>query len=102
MAEFYQYKDIVVRFDVFKDGQYEHPTSARLAIYDPNKNFIKNDVPKIIGSEVKYILKGDLVEEVGTYIFVFNVTIRGMGEHTHIVKVKVKKLPIPKGKLRGS
>lgn len=99
MTEYYQNRDIVIRFDVFEDGDEVTPRRASVLIYDPNKVFLGEDAAKIRGSEVRYILKGENVHFVGEYIFIFKVSIRELGDYTHIVNVNVEKLPVPiKGK----
>ena len=99
MTEYYQNRDVVIRFDVFEDGDDVTPVSASVLIYGPDKEYIGKDPAKIEGSEVRFILKGKKVEKVGEYTFIFRVTIRKLGDYTHIVKVKVQKLPVPtKGK----
>ena len=99
MSEYYQNRDVVIRFDVFKDGDEVTPIKSSVLIYDPDKAYIKKDTAKIKGSEVRYILKGNKVEKIGKYTFIFKVAIRELGDYTHIVKVNVEKLPVPtKGK----
>lgn len=99
MSEYYQYRDVVIRFDVFKDGDDVTPVNASVLIYDPDKEYIGKEPARIEGSEVRFILKGKKVEKVGEYTFIFKVSIRKLGDYTHIVKVKVQKLPVPvKGK----
>ena len=93
MTEYYQGKDIGIRFDVFKDGKPEKALSAGVSVYTPDKRFIK-DSAKTPGTEVRYILKGKNVEKSGEYVFVFDVSVRGMGFITHVVNVEVKKLPV--------
>ncbi len=95
MAEYYQYRDAVIRFDVFKDGDDVTPGSASVLIYDPDKEYLGKDTAKIVGNEVRYVLKGDKVEKVGKYTFIFKVGIKQLGDYTHIVKVNVQKLPVP-------
>lgn len=95
MTEYYQYSDIVIRFDVFKDGDDTTPSSASVLIYDPDKEYLGKDTAKIVGNEVRYILKGNKVEKIKNYTFVFKVRIKELGDYTHIVKVSVQKLPVP-------
>ena len=92
--EYYQSKDIVLRYDVYKDGDTIHPSSSIVKVYDPDKQFIGHARSKTVGSEVRCKLDGKKVEKVGKYTFIFDVTIRDLGDYTHIVKVDVKKLPI--------
>ena len=96
--EYYQGKDLTVRFNVLKDGEEIHPASATVTVYDDKRLFITEDVAKIDGSEVNYILDGGKVQRVGVYIFVFDIDIRQAGSFTHIIEKKVKRLPISKGK----
>ncbi len=99
MDEYYQHSDIVIRFDVFKDGKKSTPISALVHIYIPDKDYLGTDKATVDGNEVRYILKGVHVERVGEYIFVCKVRIKELGVYTHIVNVDVKKLPVPtKGK----
>ena len=99
MAEYYQYSDIVIRFDVFQDGDDVTPSRASVLIYDPDKEYLGKDTAQIKGNEVRYILKGNKVEKVGKYTFIFKVGIKQLGDYTHIVWVNVQKLPVPiKGK----
>ena len=93
--EYYQHSDIVIRFDVFKDGGKEIPSDAWVLVYDPDKEYLKKDKATIKGNEVRYILKGKDVEKIGKYTFVFRVRIRQLGNYTHIVKVTSQKLPVP-------
>ena len=94
MTEYYQDKDIAVRFEVFKDGKTTHPLNAIAIVYDPDGNFIKKGVCHISKNEVSYVLKGINVEKTGKYSFVFDVSIRWLGKYTHVVEVQVKKLPV--------
>lgn len=100
MTEYYQHRDLSVRFDVFKEGEDVTPVSSKVAIYDPDKEYIPYTDTKISGNEVSCVLPGKLVEETGKYVFVFDVRVRPLGSYTHIVKAQVKKLPVPakKGK----
>jgi len=95
MTEYYQNRDIVTRFDVFEDGDDVTPVSASVLIYGPDKEYIGKEAAKIEGNEVRHILKGSKVKEVGKYTFIFKVTIKKLGDYTHIVKANVQKLPIP-------
>ena len=95
MTEYYQNRDAVVRFDVFVDGDPVTPISASVLSYDPDKEYISKDGASIKGSEVRYILKGNKVEKVGKYTFIFKVKIRELGDYTHVVNAEVKKLPVP-------
>ena len=99
MTEYYQYRDVTIRFDVFKDGADVTPGNASVLIYDPDKAYLGKDTAKIMGNEVRFILKGNKVEKVGSYYFIFNVKIKQLGDYTHRVKVNTQKLPVPvKGK----
>ena len=93
-VEYYQGKDVGIRFEVFKDGEEIRPGSAVVSIYRDKRQFVKQDVASVSGNEVKYILKGEDVQFAGKYIFVFDVAVRGMGNYTHVVDVEVKKLPV--------
>ena len=95
MSEYYQYRDIVVRFDVFQDGDDVIPTGASVLIYDTDHKYLGEDTATIEGSEVRYVLDGKNVEEIGEYAFVFNVNIGGLGDYTHIVRVNAQELPVP-------
>lgn len=94
MAEYYQHRDIIIRFDVFEDGDEITPRKASVLIYDPDKDYIGQDFATIKGSEVRYILVGKKVKKIGIYSFVFKVRVRGLGDYTHVVKVTTKKLPV--------
>ena len=96
MEEFYKGKDIIVRFDCFEDGKDVTPAGGYVEIYDPDRKYIKADNVEIIDSEVRYVLEGELVEKAGIYSFVFNISIRGLGDYPHVTQVEVKDLPIAK------
>ena len=99
MSEYYQSRDVVIRFDVFKDGDPVTPISASVLTYDPDKEFLGKDTAKIEGNEVRYVLKGKRVEKVGKYTQIYKIAIRKLGDYTHVVVFTVKKLPVPiKGK----
>lgn len=100
MSEYYQHRDVVIRFDVFKDGDEITPGRASVLTYDPDKVYLGKDTAQIKGSEVRHILKGNKVEKIGKYTFVFNVRIKQLGDYTHIVNVHVQKLPVPAKKQR--
>lgn len=93
MTDYYVGKDISIWFEVFKDGKPAHPVSAKVAVYDPDSQWVKSDTAKIKKSEVGYVLKGKDVEKSGKYAFVCDVLVRWLGKYTHVVKVDVKKLP---------
>lgn len=95
MAEYYQNRDVVNRFDVFEDGDPVTPISASVLTYAPDKEFLGKDTAKINGNEVYYVLKGKKVEQVGKYTQIYKVTIRKLGDYTHVLNFTVKKLPIP-------
>lgn len=95
MAENYQYQDIIIRFDVYKDGEETRPEIASVVVYDPDRKYTGRHYANIVGSEVRYILQGTEVQKVGRYIFVFQVKVEGLGDYTHVVKVNVESLPIP-------
>lgn len=95
MAEFYQNQDIVVRFDVLEDGKPVEPNSASVAIYAPDGQFLGHGNVEIMDSEVRCILQGDNVDQVGKYRFMFQVKVRGFGGNFHVVNVDVKESPIP-------
>lgn len=95
MGEFYQNQDIVVRFDVLEDGKPVEPNSATVAIYAPDSQFLGDGNVEIVGSEVRCILNGDNVDQVGKYRFMFQVKVGGFGGNLHIVNVDVKESPIP-------
>lgn len=99
MAEYYTKQDIVVRFDVYKDGEKSMPDNATVLIYDPDKVYIGKEQADILGEEVRYILAGEMVEKAGTYTFIFNVAVSGLGDYTHIVKAEVEELPVPTGEV---
>lgn len=94
MAEYYQYRDVLIRFDVFKDGRDVTPTDASVEVYDPDEKFVGRDVARVDGSEVSYVLEGGKVEKIGEYIFVFEVGIRQLGDYTHVVNAPVKEFPV--------
>ena len=99
MAEYYQNRDVVVRFDVFEDGDPVTPISASVLTYDPDKVFLGKDTARIEGNEVFYVLKGKKVKEIGKYTQIYKIAIRKLGDYTHVVDFTVKKLPVPiKGK----
>jgi len=93
--ENYQFQDIVIRFDVFKDGESATPLQAKVIAYDPDKEYILTDFALIKGNEVRYVLDGREVTKIGKYTFVFKARIRELGDYTHIVKMDVKELPVP-------
>ena len=97
MTEYYQNKDITVRFEVFKDGKSSHPLNAAVDVYDPDGEYIKRGAARVKGNEVSYVLKGKDVEKTGKYSFVFDVGMRWLGKYTHVVEVQVKKLPVKAG-----
>ncbi len=94
MSEYYQHKDMVIRFDVFEDGKDVTPKKAKVLIYGPDKQYIGKDTATILGNEVRYIFKGEFVHFVGEYIFIFSVRIAQLGDYTHIIKAVAKKLPV--------
>jgi len=94
MTEYYQNRDVVIRFDVFEDGDAVRPINASVLIYVPGPEYLGEDTAEIEGNEVRYILNGDNVERIGDYTFIFKVRIKELGDYTHIVKVDVQKLPI--------
>lgn len=93
--EFYREHDIIVRFDVFVDGEEFTPERGFVDIYDPDGQYMKRGFVGISGSEVRYTLEGEQVTKVGTYIFVFQTNVEGLGEFPHVVKREVKELPVP-------
>ncbi len=95
MGEFYQNQDLVVRFDVLEDGKPVEPDSATVAIYAPDSQFLGDGNVEIMGSEVRSILSGDKVDQVGKYRFMFEIKVRGFGGNFHVVNVDVKESPIP-------
>lgn len=95
MTEYYQKRDLVTRFDVFEDGDDVTPVSASVLIYGPDKEYIGKEPAQIKGNEVRHILKGSKVKEVGKYTLIFKVNIKKLGDYTHVVKANVQKLPIP-------
>ena len=95
MTEYYQYRDVVVNFDVTKDGEDTTPQRALVSVFDPDKKDIKRDRAKVKGNEVSYNLKGKEVEKVGKYTFMFDVKITGFGVATHKVEAVTKKSPVP-------
>ena len=95
MAKYYQYRDITIRFDVFKDGKKVTPGNASVLVYDPDKEYLGKESARVVGNEVRYVLRGKEVVKIGKYTFVFKVRIRQLGDYTHIVEVDVQKLPVP-------
>ena len=95
MTEYYEHSDIVIRFDVFKDGEEYTPSRAFVLIYDPDSEYLNDDAATIEGNEVRYILGGDRVEKTGDYTFIFKVRIDQLGNYTHVVKADVQELPVP-------
>lgn len=94
MEEHYLGDDIPVRFDVSVDGKPVTPTSTTTNVYDPQSRYIATGPAKCANNEVRYILAADKVETTGIYTFIFKVSIRGMGDKSHVVKVKVINLPV--------
>ena len=95
MAEYYEFQDVVVRFDVFEDGEDITPRKASVLIYGPDKEYLGKDVATVLEHEVRYILTGNNVVKTGQYTFVFKVSIYGLGDYTHIVRIDVEELPVP-------
>jgi len=95
MAEYYRYKDVAVRFDVFKDGELTTPDQAAVLIYDPDRLFLGRFPADIADGEVRYVLNGEDVEQTGTYKFVFEVKVSGLGDYTHVVNAEVEESPVP-------
>lgn len=93
MSEYYQGHDVIIRFDVLKDGDEVSPSQAVVSVYDEDKKFIVQDTARVEGNEVSYLLNGDKVEKAGGYVFVFEVTIRGLGDYTHVVNIEVSEAP---------
>lgn len=100
MEEFYTGKDVITRFDVFEDGKDVTPRSGYVIAYDPDSVYIARDNVEIIGSEIRHVLEGSLVNKVGTYSLIFTINISGLGEYTHVVKQYVKSLPVSEEKWR--
>ena len=95
MTEFYQFRDIVIRFDVYKDGRPIRAIYARAAVYAPDNSFVGYATTKVVGNEVRCLLKGSKVEQAGKYVFDCKVRVKDFGEFTHIVEEDVKKSPVP-------
>jgi len=95
MTEYYRCQDIVVRFEVYKDGAKVIPGSASVLVYDPDQEYIGKDGAKITYTEVMYVLEGSKVTKVGEYTFIFRVGIEQLGDYTHVVKADVQDLPVP-------
>lgn len=94
MSEFYQGHDIVVRFDVFQDGEKVAPLSSVVAVYGPDREYIGKYMAEVNGSEVSFVLEGESVKKTGAYAFVFESFIKGVGKYTHVVRITVEDIPV--------